>query len=255
MTFVVLEICSTCVKGGFAGFDEPASIVHGMGLLDDDISWSDKAVKYAEVALYTAIAKTLDELLVQYTKTEVVVVEPPLATLRYKQRIVDVLLHKLRVRSICFLPYSVCYAVSAGRTCGLVITFSLPATNPLDAKKNTEPPFGSRPEYLYVPVFDCRELTPNIVTSFYPPTKVDASGLADIDELPCDEVVTTVKSRVGYDVAARLCLISDLAIPSVYSGLGAWIGASIICQETNLLYTLSRDNFVKGAGIYDSLFR
>lgn len=179
-------------------------------------SWESES--FEEHYLYKPLAKAIRSLLISPTSLDIVIVEPPLFPFPLKKTLSRILLGGFRVRSLAFLQLSVCIVVGSGLASGLVHYTS------------------SRGETMIVPVYDYREMTTLIES-----TEEQSAGEAD----------KKVLGRCGRDVRGTL---QDRKPIAEFTSADAFLGASVIAKGSMVRPQLTRNEFLAGKVVYDSLF-
>lgn len=153
----VFSLGAEYISVGFAGDYEPQHRFH----LPDNI-YSDRT------AMQDMLLQSIRSLLVQAEALTVIIVEPPLFCLDYKQLIAEILLRDFHVHGVGFLQRSVCCVVGTRNMNGIMIDSA---------------------EQLAVPVYDCRELSPMIC------------GLGEYTQ---DKVIEVILKKVAIDLRSEL---------------------------------------------------
>lgn len=135
----------------------------------------------------------------------IVIVEPPLMNIHIKTRICQLMLKQYKVRGISILPRSVCSVVGQGKSAGMV-----------------------QHEEFIIPVYDYRELTPNI------------KQRGEFDD---QELMKQIRENLAIDLRKPLSDVVHCNSDSV------WRGVAAIIQRCVLPVYLKYDN-----SICDSLY-
>lgn len=204
---------------------------------DDDLwdencgLWDEKTAAAFKSTLHFMCIDTLDQLLVTATKTQIVIIEPPLFPYIIKQWLAQILLEDIRVLSLAFLPVSVCTVVGIGKKHGLV-------------------GLKMHGQACLVPVYEYRELTPHISVA-----KINESDIDD-DEMPIETLVKTLTEQLAYDIRKSMVLINvNLLSGDAVPSNTAFIGGHIIVENSTVRNLLSRKKYLSHEQeVYDSLF-
>lgn len=232
-TVAIIELLPRRIRAGIVGnYRVQVSQEFEKELWSDNCGlYTEKESSYCKTGLHFTCVDILDQLLVTATKTQVVIVEPPLLPYLVKQWLAQIFLEEIRALSLVFVPLSVCTVVGNGQKHGLV------AMNL----------YG---QAFLVPVYEYRELTPNILSATLSIDDIDD------DEMPLQRLIERTKANVGYDIRKSMSIINiDLLEDDRVSAESAYIGAHIIAGNSSIRHHIGRKKYMsREQDVYDSLF-